>query len=231
MIPLIRTEGKQFEEGPTLSPASLLGLPALRRASKSDVTRRVEAAFGLGDCLYFFAGHACPDFGDVVLVYDGDMADGDEGSATPFDTGGLHAGHVHYSSSHVESQAEYCKQHAQPLSSWRERAREYLEEHFESPSHYVEGAAPRMDDPSGRLKHPKNSRRAWTWEVRIHRDHPIGDSLRGVWFSEDFYEDLRREAGMAGAVLPPLLRSDKVVIAGSDVTPHFLAEQAVARWL
>jgi hypothetical protein len=90
-LPLVRTEGKAFAAGPTLSPDRFAALPPLARASKSDVTRQVEADFRLGDCLYFYAGHAWPGFGDVVLVYEATMADADQGSATPFDTGGLHA--------------------------------------------------------------------------------------------------------------------------------------------
>lgn len=210
MISLIRTEGKEFADGPTLSPREFLQLPDLRRASKTNRTREAEASLGLGDSLYFFAGYSCPDFGDVVLLYDDGIADKDDGSATPFDTGGLHAGLVHHSS--AADAKEYCQQHAVPLSEWRAAIRPYLESYFESSAAYVTGEAPVGDDPSHRLQHPKNSRRAWTWEIRIHRDHPLEQGLRQIWMSAEYLEIVRKglSSGAASPRCATLLRSGKV---------------------
>lgn len=105
---MVRTEGKAFASAASWTPEAFLNLPVLRRASKSATTRKVEADFALGDCLYFYGGHACPDFGDIVLAYDETMADDDGGSATPFDTGGLHNGMVRHDGR--VTPGEYCAQ-------------------------------------------------------------------------------------------------------------------------
>ncbi len=193
-IPLVRTEGKAFANGPTLSPHQLIALPQLERASKTTVARDAERAFGLGDCLYFFAGHACPDFGDLVLAYASDMADADDGNATPLDTGGLSLGFVHARDlDSGEDKATYCNKHLVGLTAWRQRAAAYVSEYFSSSAGYVNGGEPLKDDPSGRLRHPENNdRRSWTWEVRILRDHPIEQSLLKAWSSPDYLEGVRQ---------------------------------------
>jgi hypothetical protein len=234
VLALIRTEGKDFDEGNTLTPEAFLALPDLKRASKTATTMAVEKDFDLGDCLYFFAGHACPDFGDVVLVYEGDMADADNGGATSFDTGGLHSDRIHYRTHAEESKASYCQRHSHPLSAWRSRAESFVQEHFSSTEDYVLGERPIRDDESQRLMHPDNSRRAWTWEIRLHRDHPIEGSLRRIWMSEDYYEGIRTSDAKSGraSVAPGvrLLDSGKVRSASADDL-HRTAEKEVARWL
>lgn len=233
MIPLIRTEGKPFVSGPTLSAERFLDLPDLQRASKTALTLQAEAALDLGDCLYFFAGHACPDFGEVVLVYEGDIADAGAGSATPFDTGGFHLGKVRYRATPGESEKEYCKRHSRPLVEWRSEAQAYIDEYFESSAQYVLGAGPQKDDPSGRLGIPGNERRAWTWEVRIHRDHPIELGLRRVWMSAEYYEAVRqgRIDGRASARCKLLLGSGKVKAARPEDGPHEIAEREASTWV
>lgn len=229
MLALIRAEGKAFADGRTLSPEAFVQLPRLQVASKTDDTRRVEQEFKLGDCLYFFAGHACPDFGEVVLVYEAGMADADKGDATPFDTGGLHAGYIRYTSSPVESEV-YYRNHRCPLEKWQIQAQAYVRDYFDSKEAYVLGQRPVRDDPTGRLMHKGNERRAWTWEIRIHRDHPIESSLLGIWMKEDYFEELRKRvllAGSGGARCARLLSSGKVRQA---MAPHAAAEAEVARW-
>jgi hypothetical protein len=230
MISLIRSEGKEFTDGPSLTPQEFLQLPELRRSSKTQRTRAVEDALGLGDCLYFFAGHACPDFGDVVLLYDDEIADKDEGGATPFDTGGLHSNLVHHSS---KSDAKaYYRDHAVPLSGWREAIRPYLKSYFESPAAYVTGSPPIHDDPSHRLRHPQNSRRAWTWEIRLHRDHPVEQGLRRAWMSAEYFEIVREglSRGLASERCATLLLSGKIRGVSADESPHHLAEKEAATW-
>jgi hypothetical protein len=60
----------------------------------SDATRNAEDLIGLGRSAYFFAGRACPAFGDVALAYSVECETGHTGSVTPFDTGGLILGHI-----------------------------------------------------------------------------------------------------------------------------------------
>lgn len=234
--PLVRAEGKAFAEGLALSAEAFIDLPALQRASKSDVARAAERDFDLGDCLYFFAGHACPDFGGLVLAYAADMADADEGSATPLDTGGLSLGLVHAKTLDAgESRAEYCRKLAVKLAGWRQEAAAYIAEYFSSMPDYVTGVAPVRDDPTGRLQHPNNDdRRAWTWEVRIWRDHPIDRALRRAWASSDYFEGIRqalRKSTTAAAARCAALLADRTLVEAPPGEPvHPFAEKEMASW-
>jgi len=235
-VPLVRTEGKAFAAGPTLSPELFIKLPVLERASKTTVARDAEHNFGLGDCLYFFAGHACPDFGGLVLAYAAEMADADDGDATPFDTGGLSLGFVHARDlDKGEAKAEYCRRYIVGLGVWRREAGAYFDEYFASPTEYVSGAVPVRDDPSGRLRHPKNNdRRAWTWEVRLRRDHPIEQALRKAWASPDYFEGvrqaLRKNTTSAASRCADLLAKGMLVEAPSGEPVHPWAEMEMASW-
>jgi hypothetical protein len=236
LVPLVRTESKAFAAGPTLSPERFVELPILERASKTDVTRRAEGALGLGDCLYFYAGHACPSFGSLVLAYVADMADRDDGDATPLDTGGLFLGLVHARALDAgEPAAAYCRRLRVGLGSWRTEAASYLAEYFSSAAAYVGGEAPLRDDPSGRLKHPENDdRRAWTWEVRILRDHRVEQALRKAWASPDYFEGIRqalRTSTSASATrCADLIGSGVLVRVAPGEPVHPWAEKEMASW-
>lgn len=234
-IRLVRTEGKAFSPGATLSPERFVALPDLQRASKTTTTRQVESDYGLGDCLYFYAGHACPDFGDVVLVYRAAMADDDAGNATPFDTGGLHGGYI--SVDGVVDRAgrkDYCARHMRTLSTWRNDASTYVAAHFSSGFDYVLGAKPTTDDATGRLLNARNSRRAWTWEVRLHRDHPISQELIRVWMTADYYQAVRNELLLntgAHGRCRALIKGDVIKAVSLGKQPHVEAEREVASCL
>jgi len=230
--------------GATVTPDGLVEERPLRRASKTDATRTVEAAYNLGDCLYFYAGHACPDFGDFVFVYEPNCMDRSGGDATPFDTGGLYWGYIYvedFSSpvsvaSAANAKRAYVDDARRRLSTWRRETAMYLAEHFRSVRAYVTGDRPARDDASGRLFHPANGRRAWTWEVRVHHDHPVLSSLRRAWVSNDLYQALRISV-MALADdarrtrWQARLRDRLVVPAPPGASPHALAEQEMAAWL
>lgn len=199
-IPLVRTDGKLFSDGVTLSPDRFVHAELLSRASKSALTRETEQAYGLGDSLYFFAGYACPSFGDVVFVFEASCLDGIEGGATPFDTGGLYGRKIFARTwdgleRHAEDAArrELVAQSQRTLLDWRSALDAYLAEFFNTPQEYLRGDRPRKDDASGRLRDARNSRRAWTWEVRAHADHPIGQGLRRIWASADYEEAIRQQ--------------------------------------
>ncbi len=235
-LPLVRTEGKAFLRGPTLSPDRFVELPLLSRASKSEETREVERCFGLGDSLYFFVGHACPNFGDLVLIYEPTLAETGCGGATPFDTGGLYCGKVHADVALTLSERTlYCASHAITLAELPNAVCDYLQRHFSSPTSYVRGHSPTTDDLSGRLRHAANSRRAWTWEVRLWRDHPIRDSLRRIWMSADYAASVRdfvTNASPGSATdCEELLHSGVVRSVPSGQMPHGHAEQEIAAWL
>ncbi len=50
----------------------------------SDLTRRAERLLGLAPSVYFYAGRAHPDFGDVALVFAPGCEASHTGSVTPF---------------------------------------------------------------------------------------------------------------------------------------------------
>lgn len=235
-IPLVRTEGKAFANGPTLSAQRFIALPQLDRASKTKLTRDAERDLGLGDCLYFYVGHACPDFGDLVLAYASNMADADDGNATAFDTGGLSVGLVHARDlDNGENKATYCNRHLVDLNAWRPMSAGYVAEYFGSTVRYVTGEQPIKDDPSGRLRHPENNdRRSWTWEIRIWRNHPIERSLLKAWSSPDYFEGVRQalrgSVGSSGDRCADLLASGKLIAIPPGEPVHRQAEGEMATW-
>lgn len=199
-VPIVRTEGKDFGVA-TLTPERLAQRPSLLRESKTPDTRDSEAGLGLGDSLYFFVGHACPDFGHVVLVYDPDWSVARPGTATPFDTGGLWAGHIVADGvSDETSRRDYCDGHKVSLCAWQDAFSDYLSEYFDSARAYVLGERAVKDDSSHRLLHPDNERRGWTWELQVEDDHPALQDLKHLCLSSMFYDALQIELdGLAAA--------------------------------
>lgn len=238
-VPLVRVEGKAFARGATLTIDRMLREPVLLRASKSDGTRRAESAFNLGDSLYFYVGHACPDFGQIVLVFDPTWSESAPGSTTPFDTGGLLAGLVRADGTDdVPARCRYLDQHRRPLLGWRTRFAAYLSMHFASAVDYVLGRRGITDDPSGRLLDPSNERRAWTWELQVHQDHRVTDDLLLLCIPSDVADALRA----ALLQLPPdeaepwetLLDSARSRVAPADGEAPVvcsMAEAEIASWL
>lgn len=191
-MPLLRAEGKIFPEGyPTLGPAALATSAPLQRESRSDRTRDAEASLGFSPSLYFYAGYAHPDFGEAVLVYEPESFDRDPGGATPFDSGGFHHGYIRVRGvTSARARRAYVAEHDVPLQEWRGRFSRYLAQHFESSVAYVRGRPPIRDDRSHRL-HDGRDRRAWTWELRLYRDHPVMERLQRAYLSFDYAQELR----------------------------------------
>lgn len=240
VIPLIRVEGNAFNNGrPGLSPERFVEGAALTRTIKRKKTCAAEKDLYLGNPLYFYAGHACPDFGEIVLVYDPAWTASREGSATPFDSGGLYQGYIHADGlTDAATRQAYFSRHRRPLSAWQEACSKYIARHFGSRSAYVRGAPPEHDDETHRLLHPLNSRRAWTWEVRVLEDHPVLESLRRAHVPPDFYRAIRlfvRKLPEASVRARWHDRIRNLVREHRDweskMTAHEYAEQEVASWL
>lgn len=241
-IPLVRTDGKSFADGTTLTPERMvLGERRLSRASKSALARAAEDAYGLGDSLYFYAGHACPCFGDVVLIYASTSLDNQDGSATPFDSGGLFDGKIRAkkweglsAKDDDAARRDFAAHNQHTLSEWRRALDAYLSKYFVRPLAYVHGERPHEDDEVGRMLHPGNSRRAWTWEVRSHHDHSIADGLQRIWASADYAESIRQHV----LTLDEEQRRVWSVQVGGclratdpGASPHASAEKEIASWI
>lgn len=190
-VPILRAEGKVFAEGyPTLGATELVHAPVLLRESRSDSARAAEASFGFEPSLYFYVGFSHPSFGDVVLVYEPESFDLDPGGASPFDTGGFHLDYIVVAGMTAPGKRAYVDSHSAPLSTWRGQFARYITDHFASASAYVQGHRPTEDDPTHRLR-DATDRRAWTWELRLYRDHPAFDRLRKAYLSHDYAEEIR----------------------------------------
>lgn len=235
-VPLVRTEGKLFTDGePSLTPERFVSCAPLLVASRSNNAKQAEKEFGFGASLYFYAGHACPDFGDAVLVYEPELTEEYGGGATPFDTGGLYLGYIHAEGlSDGKSRRRYCQSHLIDLVDWRARLAEYLRTYFSSSSAYVLGEGPLKDDPTHRLQHPSNVRRAWTFEVRVDRDHPLLERLQMAFLEKDFFESvlqyLHDVEDTVRADWEERLGRKQIQGVGVGISVHTRAEQEIAQW-
>ena len=63
-------------------------IPTSATDGKSN-TKRTEELLGLPPSAYFYAGRACPDFGNRAFAFAAECEAGHTGAASPFDTGGL----------------------------------------------------------------------------------------------------------------------------------------------
>ena len=130
----------------------------------------------------------------MVLVYEPEWTATCQGGATEFDTGGLHGGWIKANNMGTAAdRLQYFQAHNVRLRVWRAEFVSYVNRHLASPAAYVRGESPTSDDASGRLLHPGNARRAWTWEVRVQRDHPAFNDTISIYVTPDYFEDLRRE--------------------------------------
>jgi hypothetical protein len=193
VIPLVRTEGKTYQSGFVLRPELLVNEAPLSVNSRDACAREAEAALDLGACLYFYAGHACPPFGDIVLVYEPSIIESHQGNAGDHDTGGVCAGYVHFDPPlDEERRREWSNEpgHRLSLAKQREQADRFIG-NFSSASAYVRGERALADDSAGRLLHPANERRAWTMVVRFHEDHPVLDGIKLIALEDVLFEALR----------------------------------------
>lgn len=190
-VPLVRVEGKIYNLHPNLSLTEERFAQAapLDRDARDQIARDAERRYGLGACLYFYAGYACPEFGTVVLAYHPTLADGRSGNASSFDTGGMFKGYIQGTALNTEADrdalvaADLCA-----LGLWETRLTDWVSTHFSSLDDYLNNERPRMDDPSGRLLHPRNDRRAWTFEVRLHDDVPLFDHLAFAIVKQPYFQ-------------------------------------------
>jgi len=216
----------------------LLQRPWLLPSDKGDTARRVESAFDLGDCLYFYVGHACPGYGLVALVYNPEMARTAQGYTTPFDSGWLLLGTGLEALGGEAERKTYLHEVRKPLASWQGAFEDYLARYFRSASDYVLGQRPA--DPSPPYRHPFSTRVGWTWEVQLHQKHDLFEQLRLMTVAYDVGEAIRSKALELYGQLDPkwheLLLSNHFIQVDppgerSSRDACERAEQEVASWL
>jgi hypothetical protein len=154
--------------------------------------------------VYFYAGRAHPDFGNVALVFAAGCEVDHTGSATPFDTGGLMRADRPIRLRLVPADGEskrtqYCKASEIPLPRWRDVFAQVLAAYFDRAADYWLGR-PRPYDPEG-LYELNDDWRAWTFEVRFSEAQAM--DARVAWCSdESVMAALRRLQDEHGARLP-----------------------------
>jgi hypothetical protein len=159
----------------------------------SDATRLAEDILGLGRSSYFFVGRACLDFGDVALAFTPKCEEGHTGSATPFDTGGLINGRIQGNLPDPgNARCDFGSSATIQLSLWRTAFGHYLAAYFSTPLDYWTARQPSRVDPEGIYRHPDNTFRAWTFEVRFSEGHSIYNNLAAWSARETFITELRR---------------------------------------
>lgn len=159
-------------------------------------SRPVEQRCGLPPSRYYYAGRAHPRFGDCAFAFLPAIEEEHTGSANPFDTGGVFYGKSYPTAGIVDREArearaqELIRATLVPLERWRQELASFLAAHFEAPTDYLGGVAPNPDAEWGPAElpahHPKDlgapgvEWRSWTWEIRLHEEHPVDRHL-GAW--------------------------------------------------
>lgn len=201
-LPLVRVEGKSYGVRPALSLTEqrfARGAP-LDPEARDQTARDAEQRYGLGNCLYFYAGYACPDFGNIVLIYEPTIANDARGNASSFDTGGMFKRCIHgHGLPDDDARDSHVARDLCVLTMWEAQATTWIQSHFNHRDDYLDGNRAHTDDSTGRLLHPRNDRRAWTYEVRLHRPHDLFDRLVCAIVREDFWQAVLIEAGTGTA--------------------------------
>ncbi len=191
---LVRTEGKQYQSGYTLDVTKLLACEPLRVAARDQTAQDAEAALGLPPSLYFYVGHACPAFGNLVFVYDFNEISPTVGSASDHDTGGLHAGYVRFDPPMSDNQRRDWSadpEHRWPIVNLKQQTDDFIARYFQSFAAYCTGNRATTNDAVGRLLHPENERRAWSIEVRMEADHPLLSGISLIGLNSAAFESVR----------------------------------------
>ena len=200
-IPPVRVEGKAYRvRGDLTMTAERFGTgPWLDREARDEAARQAEAFFGFEASLYFYAGIAHPDFGDVVFVYEPECFEGRAGTATTFDSGGMYLGFIKgVGLEDTERRRHYVKRDSCELAEWRDRAHAWVRGQFATVKDYLRpDGRPFSADPKDRLGHPENERRAWAFEIRLYSNWRSFERLRFAIVRQDFLQRALAAAGPA----------------------------------
>jgi hypothetical protein len=156
----------------------------------SDGTRAAEDTLGLPRSVYFYAGRAEPEFGDVALAFDPGTEASHTGSATAFDTGGLVGEYPRclkctLTDAPPEEKRTFARRSTVRLRCWRKFFKHQLAAYFSTPADYWDGR-PAYEDPE-ELYSPQraNDHRAWTAEVRFQEPQPLSEVA--AWCPRSIY--------------------------------------------
>jgi hypothetical protein len=159
----------------------------------------VELQVGYPPSVYFYAGRACPDYGQVALAFAPASERDRFHSATPFGTGGVvrqdlsSALHLNLQPDGLDERDAYCKASTIPADQdpgWRASFARWLATHYPSDPAGYWLRAPETPDPES-LYHLNDNWQAWTWEVRFSRGPNVLEADQ--WAADPaFHSELRQ---------------------------------------
>ncbi|NGZ06839.1 MAG: hypothetical protein G8237_10835 [Magnetococcales bacterium] len=162
----------------------------------SRTPRDVQMACGWSRCVYFYAGHAIPQYGEIAFAYAPDFEQGKAGHVAPCDSGGVYAGKcdpfLALAGSDPKNPAVFfLQQNRYPLDQWREPFADYLKDYFgnnmnaycaQQPPNFL--VPPAWGDPNLPARfawnHQQSDLLSWIWEVRIEQPVELKEDLL-VW--------------------------------------------------
>lgn len=183
--PLIHVDGR-FE-------AILATPPHVLPTAESLGTQSAEDALGYERSVYFFAGRACPRFGNVAIAFAPSCEANHSGSVTPFDSGGM----VHPNKyikvtlqpdDELPSRVRYGIDSTIPLTEWRAAFAKILAAYFDSDLSYWNSRPARLDPEE--LYDSGNTYQAWSFEVRFYQPHEIRHLV--AWSGDESMMNLLR---------------------------------------
>jgi hypothetical protein len=123
-----------------------------------------EAALGTSDQVFFYLASFRYPTTSCGLLFSGtlELEETDEGVATPFDSGALHA-HLTRPNP-AESASDFLARHNLPIPDHRQYLERSLRLLFHAPEDYLNGVDPHTPGPLGLTS---GDARRWTHEVRI----------------------------------------------------------------
>jgi hypothetical protein len=141
-------------------------------------TRFVEGHVGFPPSVYFYAGRACPDYGQVALAFPPTCETDRVHSATPFGTGGVvkqdigRAFRLNVEPDDLGQRIRYCRSStvaAEKAPGWRSLFARWLLVYYPTGAAGYWTKPPEHHDPEGLYALNSDNWQAWTWEVRFHR--------------------------------------------------------------
>jgi hypothetical protein len=162
-------------------------------------TRFVEEQVGYLPSVYFYAGRACPDYGQAALAFAPASERDRFHSATPFGSGGVvkqdlkSAFRLNLQPDDLDRRVAYCQAstlYANGEPGWRADFARWLATYYSTDPGGYWTQAPETRDPEG-LYDLNDDWQAWTWEVRFSRGPSVLEAER--WAAAPaFHSELRQ---------------------------------------
>jgi len=159
---------------------ALLSLTRLDGVKPLDWSRHpVETQLETRDCVFLFAGPFRYPSTSCGFLFRPELAEARtaEGSASPFDSGGLVD---HHRPPGGEGPLDFLRRHEMPIPQYRQFHLLVLDLLFDDPWHYVDGVNPIRQGPV-RLAPAESDARRWTFEIRLKEELPIRPHLQAVF--------------------------------------------------